>query len=269
MQVIQQKLAAPHVELVGLLRDPDQNAHLTKLPAIIIVPGGSYTHIPREQAESLALAFAGHGYQAFYLRYSFIDEHTPLGLNPVWDLGRAVQQLHQHAEAWQLDPDQITAAGFSVGGHIVALYNDYWHTQVAEKLSVPVADLKLANTILGYPVISPLLGFPKDAATLAKWTPEPQQLAAEQHVNADNRPTFIWGTADDPIVPAQNALAYASALATANITYELHLFQHGPHGLALANSQTAWKPDANQPHAAHWLTLALEWLTAQRENQSA
>jgi len=265
MQVIQQKLASQNVELVGLLRDPDTNAHLTKLPAMIIVPGGSYTHIPREQAESLALAFAAHGYQAFYLRYTFIGEQTPLDLNPVWDLGRAVQKLHQHATEWQLDPDRITAAGFSVGGHIVALYNDYWANQVASKLQAPVADLRLANVILGYPVISPLLGFPKDAATLAKWTDEPQRLAAEQHVNAQNRPTFIWVTADDPMVPAKNALAYATALANINCPYELHIFQHGPHGLALANAQTAWKPDANQPHVAHWLTLALEWLTAQAD----
>ncbi|MFC6180638.1 alpha/beta hydrolase [Lactiplantibacillus daowaiensis] len=260
MQVIQQKLADPNVQLVGLLRDPDANAHLTQLPAIIIVPGGSYTHIPTQQAESLALAFAGHGFQAFYLDYSFVSDHQPLELNPVWELGLAVQLLHQHAADWQIDPDQITAAGFSVGGHIVALYNDYWHDQVATHLNADPADLKLANVILGYPVISPLLGFPKDDATLAQWTTEPQTMAAEQHVNAHNRPTFIWVTADDPIVPSQNALAYATALATAKIPYELHVFQHGPHGLALANAQTAWKPDANQPHAAHWLTLALECL---------
>ncbi|VDG17716.1 alpha/beta hydrolase [Lactiplantibacillus mudanjiangensis] len=264
MQVIQEKLADPNVTLVGLLRDPDQRANLTHLPVIVIVPGGSYTHIPIEQAESLALAFAGHGFQAFYLNYSFISDFQPLHLHPVYELGLAIKTLHQHALDWHIDPNQITAAGFSAGGHVVALYNDYWHDQVATQLQVDSADLKLANVILSYPVISPLLGFPTTEATLAQWTDDPDVLAAEQHVNKNNRPTFIWATTDDPVVPAKNSLAYANALATANIDYELHLFQHGPHGLALANAQTAWKPDANQPHVAHWLSLALEWLQAQK-----
>ncbi|MEO3728825.1 alpha/beta hydrolase [Lactiplantibacillus plantarum] len=264
MQVIKQKLTATCAQLTGYLHQPDTNAHQTNLPAIIIVPGGSYTHIPVAQAESLAMAFAGHGYQAFYLEYTLLTDQQPLGLAPVLDLGRAVNLLRQHAAEWHIDPQQITPAGFSVGGHIVALYNDYWATRVATELNVTPAMLKPNNVVLGYPVISPLLGFPKDDATLATWTPTPNELAADQHVNSDNQPTFIWTTADDPIVPATNTLAYATALATAKIPHELHVFKHGPHGLALANAQTAWKPDANQPHVAHWLTLALEWLADNR-----
>jgi len=263
MQVIQQKLTNNQTKLTGFLHAPDQNAHQTELPAIIIVPGGSYTHIPTGQAETLAMAFAGHGYQAFYLEYTLLGNQQPLGLTPVLDLAETVGLLKRHATDWHIVADQITLAGFSVGGHIVALYNDYWQNVLPSKLDVSATILKPANVILSYPVISPLLGFPKDAATIATWSTQPTELAAEQHVNPNNRPTFIWATADDPIVPATNALAYATALATANIAYELHVFRHGPHGLALANAQTAWKPDADQPHAAHWLSLALEWLSEQ------
>lgn len=264
MQVITQKLTASSAQLTGYLHQPDANAHQTTLPAIIIVPGGSYTHIPTAQAESLAMAFAGHGYQAFYLEYTLLGDQQPLELAPVLDLGRAMALLRAHADEWHIDPDQITPAGFSVGGHIVALYNDYWRTKVATALDIESAMLKPKSVILGYPVISPKLGFPKDDATIATWTATPDVLAAEQHVTADNQPTFICVTADDPIVPAANALAYTTALATAEIPYELHVFKHGPHGLALANAQTAWKPDADQPHVAHWLTLALEWLADNR-----
>ncbi|MCT4458483.1 alpha/beta hydrolase [Lactiplantibacillus paraplantarum] len=264
MQVINQKLTDTGAQLTGYLHQPDTNAHQTTLPAIIIVPGGSYTHIPVAQAESLAMAFAGHGYQAFYLEYTLLSDQQPLELTPVLDLGRAVSLLRQHAAEWHIDSQQIIPAGFSVGGHIVALYNDYWATSVATTLQTAPATLKPNNVLLSYPVISPLLGFPKDAATLATWSQTPTELAAEQHVNANNQPTFIWTTADDPIVPATNTLAYVNALATAQTPYELHVFKHGPHGLALANSQTAWKPDADQPHVAHWLTLALEWLADNR-----
>ncbi|BDZ30346.1 alpha/beta hydrolase [Lactiplantibacillus sp. WILCCON 0030] len=262
MQVIQQKLTNSPAQLTGLLHTPDPNAHQTKLPAIIIVPGGGYTHIPVGQAETLALAFAGHGYQAFYLEYTLLGDQQPLGLAPVLDLARAVLLLRQHADAWHIDTTQLTPVGFSVGGHIVALYNDYWQNQLPALLKTTAENLAVATVILSYPVINPSLGYPKDAATLSKWTANSTEMAADQLVNQHNRPTFIWVTADDPLVPATNALAYATALAKAKRPYELHVFEHGPHGLALANSQTAWKPDANQPHAAHWFNLALAWLQA-------
>lgn len=260
MQAIQQKLATGPAQLTGLLHTPDENAHQKLLPAIIIVPGGGYTHIPVAQAETLALAFAGHGYQAFYLEYTLLGDQQPLGLAPVCDLGRAIQLIHQNAAIWHIDPNHITPVGFSVGGHIVALYNDYWQTELPSRLQIPATELSVANVILSYPVINPVFGYPTEASTLAKWTTQPTELAADVQVNAHNRPTFIWATADDPLVPATNALAYAQALAQQQLPYELHLFNHGPHGLALSNSQTAWKPDANLPHAAHWLELALEWL---------
>lgn len=260
MQVIQQKLPGTNARLTGFLHTPDPNAHQTTLPAILIVPGGSYTSIPTGQAETLAMAFAGHGYQAFYLEYTLLGDQQPLGLAPVLDLARAVSYVKAHAAAWQVDAKSVTPIGFSVGGHIVALYNDYWSDLLPAKLHVSADELAIPRVVLGYPVISPLLGFPADAATIAKWSSTPAELAADQHVNAHNRPTFIWVTADDPIVPAINSLSYATALAKTTVPYELHVFKHGPHGLALANGQTAWKADARQPHAAHWLTLALEWL---------
>ncbi|AVK62117.1 alpha/beta hydrolase [Lactobacillus sp. CBA3605] len=263
MQVIQHKLTGSGAQLTGFLHSTDPTGTTPKYPSIIIVPGGGYTHIPVAQAEILARTFADHGYQAFYLQYSLLTDVQPLGLTPVLELGRTIQLLHQQAVAWQLDVQQITPVGFSAGGHVVALYNDYWHDWLPNALNTTADQLKPATVVLSYPVINPQYGYPADSATLAKWTANPNELAADQHVKATNRPTFIWVTADDPLVPAINSLAYAQALAQAKVPYELHVFQHGPHGLALANAQTAWRPAANQPHVAHWFNLALEWLTMQ------
>ncbi|MEX0263258.1 alpha/beta hydrolase, partial [Lactiplantibacillus plantarum] len=73
--------------------------------------------------------------------------------------------LRQHAAEWHMDPQQITPGGFSVGGHIVALYKDYWATRVATELNVTPAILKPNNVVLRYPVITPFLCFPNDDAT--------------------------------------------------------------------------------------------------------
>ncbi|MGV0169005.1 alpha/beta hydrolase [Furfurilactobacillus sp. WILCCON 0119] len=250
-----------HSYFRGFMHDaPGQNGQTT-FPTMVIVPGGSYTHIPEAQAESVALAFFAQGYNAVYLRYSFIGEVVPLLPAPLIELAQTVHQL-KTTPAWPVANDQVVIFGMSVGGHLASLYNDYWHTDWLTTASASTPDqLEPAGVILGYPVISPNLGFPKDAHTLAQWTDDPARFAAEQHVSVHNKPTFAWVTAEDQAVPVKNTLQYVQAMTDHHQPVELHLFNHGPHGLALANQVTEWKPGTNLPHVAHWFTLAQEWLT--------
>ncbi len=56
MQIIKESLGSNTAAyLQGYLRekDPDNPDHV--YPAMIVVPGGSYTHIPEQQAETLAM----------------------------------------------------------------------------------------------------------------------------------------------------------------------------------------------------------------------
>lgn len=263
MQIIQLPVdETSQATLTGYLQERNDKRQSQLCPAVIVVPGGSYTHIPKAQAEALTLAFNRLGFQSFTLRYSFIGEATPLLPRPVVELGRAIATIKQRASEWSIDANRIVVAGFSAGGHVAALFNDYWHTDWLNQLTQTTAKtLKPQAIMLAYPVISPLLGFPTDSETLLKWTDEPARFAAEQHVTNANRPTFIWATTDDPVVPVQNTLAYVSALNDYNVPVECHLFSHGPHGIALADQTTAWNAASNNPHVAHWLALFNEWYT--------
>lgn len=265
MQIIQKSLAtdqfSTQATLTAYLTDPDPRMTDVHQPAIIYVPGGSYTHVQMQQAEAVILAFAARHYQCFVLRYSFETEKHPLMPAPLIELGKSIQMIRTHADQWHIDPDKIVPMGFSVGGHIVSLYNDYWHKQwLKDQAQATEKDLKPNAVILGYPVIDLSLGFPNDDAKTAKWVDDVDLYAAQKHVNECNAPTFTWVTSDDPVVPVQNSLAYSTALAQHGIAQELHIFRHGPHGMALATNATAWKKSANQPHIAHWVTLADEWL---------
>lgn len=259
MQIIKQVLANDSkAYLQGYLR---RDAPDATYPAIIIVPGGSYTHIPEQQAEDLALAWSAKGYQAFFLRYSFVAEKQPLLPAPVIELAQASALLHHNASKWQIQADRIVVAGFSVGGQIVALFNDRWADDAFNAQAHTTADdIRPQAVILGYPVITPKAGFPTDPAMLAQWTDDPQSIAADELVTDHNVPTFVWVTASDPLVPVKNALSYAQASMAHGIDTELHVFHQGPHGLALANAVTAWKAGTDLPHVAHWMTLASEWL---------
>lgn len=251
----------PAAYLQGYLHEANPEIKQTQYPAIIIVPGGAYTHIPDHQAETLALAFFAKGYQAFYLRYHFISEKAPLMPAPLVDLAHAMTYLTENHQKLALDPNQIVVAGFSVGGHIAALYGDYWASDfLAQASGSQPATRKPAAIILGYPVIRLDAGFPKTKADALAITNDLAFYAADTHVTAQNPPTFMWVTDDDEMVPSRNSLYYATALNAANIPLELHVFDHGPHGLALANSLTAWRSGTDLPHVAKWFDLATEWL---------
>ena len=117
--------------------------------------------------------------------------------------------------------------------------------------------------ILGYPVIT--AGIRSDGESIRNLTGKERGNGAfslERRVSRDTVPSFLWTTAKDGAVPAQNSLLFASALAAAGVDYELHIYQDGPHGLATADEETAVPgvPAYIDPRAATWIPLALSWL---------
>ena len=87
------------------------------------------------------------------------------------------------------------------------------------------------------------------------------QLSNDLQVDANTPPCFLWHTADDPVVPIQNSLLMASALAEKKIPFEMHVFPHGPHGLSLCDERTSvGNPLLINPAVAQWLPLSLTWL---------
>lgn len=257
MKIIQHKLIKNSLAYVqGYVRKVDH-----PLPAMLIVPGGSFTHIPYGQAESFALDATARGYQSFYLRYSFSNEKDPLYPYPLKELCAAIAYLRQNATKFHINPQQITVEGFSIGGHVVALLNDFYDDPWFKK-EIGFTDVNAIRpnaTILGYPVIDLKMGFPKETV-IPHWIDNQRELRAEYHVTDTNVPTFIWTTADDNFVDSRNALAYGYELDKHHIKAEIHMFFHGHHGMALANRVTAHEPDKNDPHVAHWTKLADEFL---------
>jgi dipeptidyl aminopeptidase/acylaminoacyl peptidase len=70
-------------------------------------------------------------------------------------------------------------------------------------------------------------------------------------VTAQTPPAFLWHTAEDSAVPAENSIRYALALSEYKIPYELHIYERGGHGLGLA---------FNDGHIHTWTQLCGQWL---------
>ena len=110
--------------------------------------------------------------------------------------------------------------------------------------------------ILSYPVITfqepflhrgsrdSLLGKNADAELV-------KLLSNELQITKETPPTFLFHTSDDPVVPVQNSINFYLALRAAGVPAEMHIFEHGRHGVGLAR---------DLPELSTWPDLLARWL---------
>ena len=87
-------------------------------PAVIIAPGGGYTHVSKREGEPIALSFLEKGFQAFILNYVCLPEACYP--EQLIELASAVDYVKKHAEEYSVNPDEVFVVGFSAGGHLTA-----------------------------------------------------------------------------------------------------------------------------------------------------
>ena len=80
-------------------------------------------------------------------------------------------------------------------------------------------------------------------------------------VDEHTPPTFLFAIREDEIVPISHTLAFASALKTAGIPFEMHIFQKRRHGLSLGKALSAnGHGFALNAAFSQWLPLSIVWL---------
>jgi acetyl esterase/lipase len=75
-------------------------------------------------------------------------------------------------------------------------------------------------------------------------------VSSEKHVTPQTPPTFLFHSYDDPTVSVLNSLAFFSALQKAGVPAELHIYEHGAHGVGLAH---------DDPVLSTWPKLLENW----------
>jgi len=227
-------------------------------PAVVICPGGGYAHLAIDhEGRAVAEWFNGLGVAAFVLKYRLGPRyHYPVEL---LDAQRALRYVRANASIYNLDPDKIGIMGFSAGGHLAAMVATHFD---AGNASSPDPIDRVSSRpdflVLAYPVISCSEPFSHAGScrNLLGDNPEPKLaeiVSNEKQVTAQTPPTFIFSTTDDQTVPIENSVTFYRALRQAGVPAELHIYEHGRHGVGLA-------PD--NPALSTWPKLLEMWLRA-------
>ena len=205
-------------------------------PAVIICPGGAYAWISDREGEPVAEAFTAHGISAYVLSYTCAPNgYFPTALVEVF---AAIRYVREHAAEHHIDPNRIYVCGFSAGGHAAAAAGVFWNHPIAKSLGFEGTMHRPDGMILGYPVITDGEVAHRDSfRNLHGSTYDEGQgglTSLELRVTKDTPRTFIWHTAADNSVPAQNSLLFADALIRCGVETELHIYPRGEHGLSTA-----------------------------------
>ena len=230
-------------------------------PAIIICPGGGYDYLSPREGEPVALRFLSAGYAAFVLEYEVQTAYP----EPLVQAGMAIKYLRENAAKYGIDKNHIAAVGFSAGGHLAGSFATlYGEEEITSRLGAAPSSLRPDAVILSYPVITMEKGITHDGTQMHITGGSKEfitKLSLENAVNENSSPAFIWHTRTDDCVPVGNAYRMALAYQAAGAAYELHIFEHGCHGLSLADIEVFNEGDQNiLPEVAVWLPLALTWL---------
>ena len=236
--------------------------------AILVIPGGGYGAVCSDrEGEPIAMAFLPYGYNSFVLHYSVSSNSDKTFPTQLIKAPMAMKHIRDHAEEDNIDPKKVFVTGFSAGGHLAASLGTLWNKkEIYEALDMPYGYNKPSGMMLVYPVISadPTFGHMGSFCNLLGSTEPAQDLldaaSIEKNVTPEACPAYIVHTSNDEIVNVKNSLALANAYAEAGMTFELHIYPDGPHGMALANRITEcgnvkWVDEC----FACWVENAVKW----------
>jgi acetyl esterase/lipase len=223
--------------------------------AFVVCPGGGYEHLAPHEGAPVAQWLNTLGINSFVLKYRLGPKyHHPVEME---DVQRAIRLVRAHAKAWNIDAGRIGILGFSAGGHLAstaATHFDAGDSKAADPIDRVSCRPDLA--ILIYPVISMSNVYVHSGSrtNLLGDNPDPVMekfLSSDLQVTAKTPPCFLVAGSDDHVVPVENSLLFAMACHKNKVPFEMHIFEHGPHGFGLGGKD---------PELSTWPGMAANWL---------
>ena len=209
--------------------------------AIVIYPGGGYSHLAEHEGRGYAEYFAARGFHCFVVKHRLGADKKYYHPAELADGARGVRLVRSAAKELGIRPDCIGVMGSSAGGHLAATVCNMHGQALKSPDEGEVANVSSRPdfAVLCYPVISadPAIankGSFCNLLGLAEFDEAKCRiLSQELLVTEQTPPTFLWHTMHDNGVLCENSLVYAEALRKAGVGFELHIYEKGPHGQGL------------------------------------
>ena len=199
-------------------------------PAVILCPGGGYSHLVTTKMEPIAEWLNGHGISAFILIYRAPKKRK----DAFQDIQRAVRIVRSRASEWNLDPRRIGVMGSSAGGHLAARVSTGFDIKTYQEVDkLDGVSCKPDFTVLLYPA----------------YMNKGEVLSKEFTVSNEISPTLIVSAKDDKGFFPGSPI-YAKALKEAGASVRVHFFEKGGHGFSL-------RPKEHP--LSTWPDLCLQW----------
>ncbi len=224
--------------------------------AVIILPGGGYTHLAFDKEGTKVAEWLNTlGIAAFVLKYRLPNDliMTNKVVGPLQDAQEAIRMVRLNAAIWNIDPAKIGIMGFSAGGHLASTLSTHYDERVYETGSKLSA--RPDFSLLIYPVISMQNDITHKGSQTSLLGQNPSQqdvdfYSNEKQVTPQTPPAFIVHATDDGAVMAENSVNYYLALKKNGVSAELHLYEKGGHGFGLGVNDTS----------KFWTKACEEWL---------
>lgn len=236
------------------------NADSANGAAILICPGGGYTHLAIDhEGRDVARYYNQYGFDAFVLHYRLNvgDQSGHRFPDQYRDVTTALRIIKSRAKEWKINPERIGILGFSAGGHLASM-GTTMHLPANRKSKNVLEQwsTRPAFSILIYPVIT-LAGAPAHNGSremLLGRNPDNElvdSLSTQNRVDKHTPPTFLVYSTDDTVVPPENGILFYQALRRYNIPTSLHIYDHGGHGYGMAPKDAVLNT---------WPWLSIKWL---------
>lgn len=228
--------------------------------AMIVFPGGGYRNLAPHEGAPFAQWLASQGIAAFVLKYRLTTGGYKVPTTYL-DAARAIRTVRSRAAEWSLDPKRIGVIGCSAGGHLAAMCVTQFDAGKADAAdAIERASSRPDLAILCYAFI--LFDLPngdrEERFLGPNGTPEQKRfLSPRLNVRSDTPPCFIWQTDADATVVSDNALTFATALREKSISFDLHIYKDGKHGIGLGSK------DLDPAKLHPWTRDAAFWLKQQ------
>jgi acetyl esterase/lipase len=231
--------------------------------AALVLAGGGYTRlVVSYEGVDVARWLNSLGIHAFVLVHRFpaarwATQGRSGSQAPVDDALEAMRQVRARAAEFGIRPDRIGVLGLSSGGHLAAcLASHYPRTWLPPPSNYANVSARPDFMIVGYaPISTNATG--RTVVAGKPPLPPPEKQALYEAMQPDIQlidhppPAFLVYSAEDPVVPVENAYRLGAALRAKGAGAETHVYAHGAHGFALRERTL---PIAAWPEAcAAWL----------------